>query len=59
MNSLTVFSSDQGARLAFVGKHSAECANIAKKELIYTVEEGKSVKYFPDKDTLKLTATFE
>ena len=50
MNSLTVFSSDQGARLAFVGKHSTECANIAKKELIYTVDEGKSVKYFPDKD---------
>ncbi len=50
MNSLTVFSSDQGARLAFVGKYSTECANIAKKELIYTVDEGKSVKYFPDKD---------
>ena len=50
MNSLTVFSSDQGARLAFAGKYSTECANIAKKELIYTVDEGKSVKYFPDKD---------
>ena len=49
MDSLTVFS-DQGARLAFVGKYSTECANIAKKELIYTVDEGKSVKYFPDKD---------
>lgn len=50
MDRLTVFSSEQGARLAFVGKHSSECANVAKKELIYTVDNGKSVKYFPDKD---------
>ena len=50
MDRLAVFSSDQGGRLAFVGKHSNECSNVAKKELIYTVDEGKSVKYFPDKD---------
>ena len=50
MDRLAVFSSDQGGRSAFVGKHSNECSNVAKKELIYTVDNGKSVKYFPDKD---------
>ena len=50
MDNFAIWSSNNFEQPVFIGRHSGEASNVAHFSMKYSVDTGKSVKYFPDKD---------